>query len=137
MNPETVLQLKMLGEVGASATHRLWRNASGHYYAGKLIRHGPGLVTLGATDAVIRGCTPIHAGLCDGAADLVGILSVPVASLPADGMAGLFLAIEVKTPDGTVQPHQRAWREMILALGGVAGVARSVEEARGIVGRRT
>lgn len=133
MNPETALSLHILAEVGSSPTHRLWRNARGIYYAGSIVRRLPN------GDIVLRGCTQVSAGLCDGAADLVGLVSVPVRCLDPEGVAGLFLGIEVKTPKavrrrpGVVKPHQTAWLEVVRSLGGIAGVARSVEEARGIL----
>lgn len=39
------------------------------------------------------------------------------------------LWIEVKTPEGTVEPHQRAWHEAARRMGRPCVVARSVEDA--------
>ncbi len=135
MNAETALTLRILADVGSGPTHRLWRNARGLYYAGRIVARGPKTYRLQHGDAVLRGCTPVQAGLCDGAADLVGIVAVPVSLLPPDGVVGLFAGLELKTEDGTVKQHQRAWLEVIRSLGGIADVARSVEEAREIIER--
>ena len=45
----------------------------------------------------------------------------------------VFLSIEVKTPTGRIRPEQQAWLETVQAAGGIAGVARSVEDALRIV----
>jgi hypothetical protein len=41
----------------------------------------------------------------------------------------VFLSIEVKTPTGRIRPEQQAWLDAVQAAGGIAGVARSVEDA--------
>ena len=58
-----------------------------------------------------------------GAADLIGIIKP----------SGRFLAIEVKTARGRLRPEQANFLRLVKAFGGVAGVARSVEEAHAIV----
>lgn len=60
-------------------------------------------------------------GLGRGSPDLVGIV------------AGRFVGLEVKTATGRVRPEQTVWLDMIRRLGGVAGVARSVEDAMALV----
>lgn len=52
-----------------------------------------------------------------GIADVIGYLKT-----------GQFLAVEVKAPDGTVAEHQEAFLAHVRAAGGVAFVARSVED---------
>jgi hypothetical protein len=61
-------------------------------------------------------------GLCKGSADIIGI---------APG--GRFLAVEVKTKTGRVSPDQARFIEHVKAKGGVAGVARSVQDALDII----
>jgi dihydroxyacid dehydratase/phosphogluconate dehydratase len=41
----------------------------------------------------------------------------------------IFTSIEVKTPTGRVRPEQQAWLETVQQAGGVAGVARSIDDA--------
>lgn len=62
-------------------------------------------------------------GLGVGSADIVGL--VPPF--------GRWLAIEVKAPKGVVSPEQTRWLELVRRWGGVAGVARSVEDALALV----
>ena len=45
----------------------------------------------------------------------------------------VFTSIEVKTPTGRIRPEQQHWLETVQAAGGIAGVARSVEDALRIV----
>ena len=42
----------------------------------------------------------------------------------------VFTSIEVKTATGRLRPEQRQWLEAVQAAGGIAGVARSVEDAQ-------
>lgn len=61
-----------------------------------------------------------RSGLATGSADLIGL--VPPS--------GRFIAIECKRPKGgRVTERQRSWLEVVRECGGVAGVARSVDEA--------
>jgi hypothetical protein len=41
----------------------------------------------------------------------------------------VFTSIEVKSATGRLRPEQRQWLETVQAAGGIAGVARSVEDA--------
>lgn len=64
----------------------------------------------------------VRYGLCKGSADLVGIVK-----------PGIFVAIEVKSPIGKASPEQLRFLALVRSMGGRAGVARSVEDANGIV----
>jgi hypothetical protein len=61
--------------------------------------------------------SPLHFGLAVGSADLIGLTS-----------KGRFLSIEVKTVKGRVTDEQLAWQAMIISLGGIAIIARSVAD---------
>ena len=41
----------------------------------------------------------------------------------------VFTSIEVKSSTGRVRPEQQQWIDAVQAAGGIAGVARSVEDA--------
>lgn len=70
--------------------------------------------------------TVVKYGVCNpGGADLVGI---------APG--GRFLAIEVKVPGQRPTPEQQRFINGVNLAGGIAGVARSVEEAIALLGTR-
>lgn len=61
---------------------------------------------------------PIRFGLCVGSSDLIGIAP-----------DGRFLAVEIKTKTGRVRPEQQQFIDAIRRKGGIAGIARSVEDA--------
>jgi hypothetical protein len=60
----------------------------------------------------------IQAGLTKGGSDIIGIAP-----------DGRFLAVEVKTTLGRIRPEQTIFLDVVRKAGGIAGVARSVEEA--------
>ena len=73
-------------------------------------------------------------GLCPGSADLIGYRSVTITADMVGQTLAVFAAVEVKTPTGRPTPEQTAFLEHVTAAGGLAGIARSVEEARQILG---
>ena len=72
---------------------------------------------------------PVQFGLCKGSADLIGYRSITITPEMVGQQVAVFLSIEVKTPTGRIRPEQQAWMETVQAAGGIAGVARSVEDA--------
>ena len=68
-------------------------------------------------------------GLCKGSADLIGYRTITITPDMVGQQVAAFLSIEVKTPTGRIRPEQQAWLDTIQAAGGIAGVARSVEDA--------
>lgn len=92
---------------------RLWRNN-----VGRLLDQQGRMVTF---------------GLCPGSADLVGFRTVTITPEMVGQQVAVFAAVEVKTTTGRATPQQTAWLEHVSAAGGLAGIARSVEEARGIL----
>jgi hypothetical protein len=73
---------------------------------------------------------PVQFGLCKGSADLIGWRTVTVTPDMVGTQVAVFLSIEVKTPTGRLRPEQRQWLDAVQAAGGIAGVARSVEDAQ-------
>jgi hypothetical protein len=61
-------------------------------------------------------------GLAVGSSDLIGIRS-----------DGRFLSVEVKAGRRKTTTEQAAWLSMIREMGGIAGVAHSVEEALALI----
>lgn len=72
-------------------------------------------------------------GLAAGSGDIIGWKSVTVTPEMVGKKIAVFLSIEVKTEEGAMEPKQKKWLETVLGSGGIAGVARSVEEAWEIV----
>jgi len=72
---------------------------------------------------------PVSFGLCKGSADLIGWRTVTITPEMVGQQVAVFTSIEVKTPTGRVKPEQQQWMDAVQAAGGIAGVARSVEDA--------
>lgn len=89
----------------------IWRHNVGQAWQGKPIHRAGAQVTL--TDARM-----VPYGLCVGGADLLGVAP-----------DGRFLAVEVKTATGRVSKEQKRFIDAVNRAGGLAGVARSVEDA--------
>ena len=72
---------------------------------------------------------PVSFGLARGSADLIGWRTVTITPDMVGQRIAVFTSIEVKTPTGRVKPEQQQWLDAVQAAGGIAGVARSVEDA--------
>ena len=72
---------------------------------------------------------PVQFGLCKGSADLIGWRSVTITPSMVGQTVAIFTSIEVKSSSGRVKPEQQQWLNAVQAAGGIAGVARSVEDA--------
>mgnify|MGYP000550090114 CR=1 FL=1 len=73
---------------------------------------------------------PVQFGLCKGSADLIGWTTRTVTQEMVGQRIAVFTSIEVKTPTGRLRPEQQQWLDAVQAAGGIAGVARSVEDAQ-------
>lgn len=116
MNAETRLQQEIMLAL-SQAGCVVWRNNTGQAWLGKVIHQAGKQITL--TDA-----HKMPFGLCVGSSDLVGITP-----------QGRFLAVEVKTPTGHVSKQQTAFIDGVRAAGGIAGIARSVQDAIDLIER--
>jgi len=74
----------------------------------------------------------IHVGV-PGMSDLFGPRSVTVTQDMVGRRIAVFCAIEVKSPTGRTARNQLDLIHVVENLGGYAGVARSVDEARAIL----
>jgi hypothetical protein len=99
--------LLALSEAGCT----VWRCETAGAWVGRVIHQSGGTVTL--ADARM-----IQAGLTKGGADIIGI-----------SPDGRFIGVEVKTKTGRVSQEQDRFISAVRAAGGIAGVARSVEDA--------
>jgi hypothetical protein len=72
---------------------------------------------------------PVSFGLCKGSADLIGWTIRTVTPEMVGQRIAVFTSIEVKTATGRLRPEQQQWLDAVQAAGGIAGVARSVEDA--------
>ena len=72
---------------------------------------------------------PVSFGLARGSADLIGWRTVTITPDMVGQQVAVFTSIEVKTATGRLRPEQQQWLDAVQAAGGIAGVARSVEDA--------
>lgn len=126
---EHITQQRILLAHGSGSV-RLWRNNVGTGWAGQATKvTGGNLRAIAAGlrpgDVVIRQGRPLHAGLCVGSSDLIGYRQV-------DGVAQ-FVALEVKSATGRPTAQQMQFLEHIRAVGGCAGVVRSIEDAQTVL----
>lgn len=114
---EKALIAQILAKHGARDDARLFRNATASVFAGRFkAKLDDGSLLLHP------GWSRMKAGLVEGSSDIIGI-----------GPGGLFTAIEVKAGSTRDEAHQERFIKMVLRLGGLAGFARSVEEATAIL----
>jgi hypothetical protein len=76
---------------------------------------------------------PVSFGLARGSADLIGWRTVTITPDMVGQQVAVFTSIEVKSATGRLRPEQRQWLEAVQAAGGIAGVARSVEDAQSLI----
>lgn len=68
-----------------------------------------------------------------GGGDLLGWRTITVTPEMVGQQVAVFTSIEVKTLTGRLRPEQEQWLKVVRAAGGIAGVARSVEDAEALV----
>jgi len=94
---------------------RLWRNNSGSLpdpRTGRYVQFGVG---------------------SPGGSDLIGYRKVKITPDMVGTEIAVFAAVEVKTAKGRATEQQKAFIEHIRNAGGIAGIARSVDEAESIL----
>ncbi len=77
---------------------------------------------------------PVTFGLEVGSADLIGWTTRTITPDMVGQQVAVFTSIEVKSATGRLRPEQRQWLEAVQAAGGIAGIARSVEDAARLTG---
>ena len=69
-------------------------------------------------------------GLMVGSGDLIGWRSVVITPAMVGQTFAQFVSVEVKTPKGTVRPEQQVWADNVRKAGGIAVIARSVDDVK-------
>lgn len=106
---------------------RVFRNSVGEAWQGPWRRLADGSV-------LITRPVRVKYGLCVGSSDLIGWVRHTVTPQDVGSVFGLFTSLEIKSKDGRPTKEQTAFIDAVQGAGGVAGVARSVDEARAILG---
>lgn len=109
---ESALQQEIRLALGRRSV--LFRNNSGAYKdeRGNFIRYGVGQ---------------------PGGSDLIGWHTVTITPEMVGQKVALFLAVEVKTPNGRVTDAQQNFVDVVNKHGGIAGICRSVKDAEALI----
>jgi hypothetical protein len=118
MNEETKLQ-RLIMIALSNNDCLVFRNETAGAYVGKVIHKDARIVTL-------QNAMLMQFGLCVGSSDIIGIHKP----------TGRFLAVEVKTAKGKPTPEQLNFIEQVRAANGIAGIARSVQDALELLPRQ-
>ena len=113
-NAETELQQRIRLALGTRSDLRLFRNQVGQLPDPRTGR-------------------PVQFGLARGSADLIGWRIITITPGMVGSKVAVFTSIEVKTPTGRVRPEQHAWMAAVSGSGGIAGIARSVQDANDLL----
>jgi len=113
---------------------RLFRQNAGAGWAGSsVVRASRTItVTLNPGDVVVRDAQPLRAGF-PGMSDLIGWTSRIVTPDMVGKQVAIYCSVEVKSASGRVRPVQQVWLDLVRSCGGIAGVARSAEEAQELI----
>ena len=113
MKKETPIQQEIRLGVGELTNVRLFRNNTGKLQ-----------------DAQGRW---VEFGLCGGSSDLIGWTTREITPDMVGQKVAVFTAIEVKNLKGKPSPEQVNFLSRVREAGGIAGIARSPEDAREII----
>jgi hypothetical protein len=72
-------------------------------------------------------------GANPGGADLIGFTTVTITPDMVGKPVAVFTALEVKAARGRATKHQKAFIENVTQRGGMAGIVRSVDEAKQVL----
>ena len=113
-NDETTIQQHIRLALGTRRDLRLFRNNTG-------------------TLPDPRTGRPVEFGLARGSADLIGLRTITITPEMVGQQVAVFTSIEVKTAKGRATAEQQNWLQMVRSLGGIAGIARSVQDAQNLL----
>lgn len=125
MNESNVTRLIML-EVSKFTGTTIFRNNTGMGWTGNHNRTTDGSI-------LIRDARPLHAGLTKGSSDLIGWTTREITPDMVGQKVAIFTAIEVKSERGRATAEQLNFVEQVRKSGGIAGIARSPQEARNLI----
>ena len=114
-------------QVAASqAGNRLFRNNTAVGWVGQLAGRPAG------GTVVLKNARVLHAGLCVGSSDLIGWTRVLITPEMVGQVKAIFNATEAKSAIGRPTPEQIQFINAVRASGGLAGIARTIEQMQGI-----
>jgi hypothetical protein len=110
----------------SKAGARVFRNNVAQAWVGAVVSRS-------ATTITLLNPRPLHAGLCNGSSDIIGWKTVEVTPDMVGKKVALFVAIETKSPRGRPSPEQLNFIQQVKEAGGLAGVAKSDDDALTII----
>jgi hypothetical protein len=116
------LCLLKLSELGALA----WRQNVGVGWAGYAAKTPTGCV-------FISDPRPLHAGLCVGSSDIIGITPVVITADMVGRTMGIFTAIEAKSARGRATAEQTRFIAAVRRKGAIAGIAKEHDEVQRLI----
>lgn len=122
---ESSLYPAIIGALSNGNT-RVFRQQSALAWQGTVVSHTHERLVLAYPRAIRSGCP--------GMADLGGLTAIEVTEADIGRTLAVYLAIECKAGRARPTAEQAAFLETVQRLGARAGIARSVEDARAIIG---
>lgn len=122
---EAAVKKRILLSVGREV--RLFNNPVGNGWMGQVTSETPQRVVLAYPRRIAFG---LHRG----SGDLIGWRSVTITPDMVGRTVAVLASVEVKSATGKPRADQVHWAETVRAAGGFAGVARSPDDARLILG---
>lgn len=115
---------------------RLFKNVRGHFYtfdSVKILLAAIKSANWGKIIEATRNMRQVKAGiLAAGASDLIGFMPTKITPEMIGKTIAIFVACEVKANTGATE-EQQSFISFVLKNGGLAGIARSPEDARKII----
>lgn len=128
MNEASVLKHIMLA--ASRGLTRLFRNNVGKAWLGKSEQFQRATqVMVYPGDVVVRQAQLVTYGLCVGSSDAIGWTQHVITPADVGAKVAIFTAIEAKAERGRATDEQKNFIERVIDAGGIAGIARSDEEA--------
>lgn len=126
MTPEHQLQNQIALALGSRPDIRLFRNTVGAGWVGTVTNRRGSTITL-------ANARPVTFGLHPGSPDLMGWRSVKITPDMVGQTVAVAVGLEIKTAKGRTSPAQENFLSAMKLMGALSGVARSIEQAEGVV----
>lgn len=124
---DTILEASKLG-------CRLFRNNVGLGWVGKVINITKEVkLNLRPGDKIIRAARPLHAGLCKGSSDGIGLTPIVITQEMVGKTIAVFTAIEGKTGSAVADEDQKSFINMVISFGGIAGIVHNIKDVRDLL----
>ena len=105
-----------------------------HELGATVFRNNVGMVVYYDTKGIKRR---VKYGLKKGSSDLIGWLPVEITPDMVGKTVAIFLAVEVKNATGKPTADQQNFIDLVNSYGGIAFIARTIEEAESMLEERT